>query len=97
VREVEERAADQEAKRQRAEGQLSTLVYNLDKAEAVVKQKEVDADVFPAGFSVMIAHEALRAEIGKMCSGGNVGFERAGQDHGKRSRRHAQEHATERE
>lgn len=43
---MDDRAADQEAKRQRAESQLSTLVYNLDKAEAVVKQKEVGAPYF---------------------------------------------------
>lgn len=48
LREVEERASDLDAKRQRSESQVSTLIYNLDKAEAAVKQKEVRDLLLPA-------------------------------------------------
>jgi chromosome segregation ATPase len=39
LRKAEQKAIDEQTLRQQGEAQLSTLVYNLDKAEAALKQK----------------------------------------------------------
>ena len=40
LRKAEQQAIDEQTLRQKGEAQLSTLVYNLDKAEAALKQKD---------------------------------------------------------
>ena len=64
LRNAEQKAADEETLRQKSETQLSTLVYNLDKAETSLKQKDGElADLRVQLASLTQSIEEMKATI----------------------------------
>ena len=64
LRKAEQKAADEETLRQKSETQLSTLVYNLDKAETSLKQKDGElVDLRAQVASLTQSTEEMKATI----------------------------------
>jgi chromosome segregation ATPase len=64
LRKAEQKTIDEQTLRQRGEAQLSTLVYNLDKAEAALKQKNGElASLRAQATSLTQSIEEMKATI----------------------------------
>lgn len=64
LRKAEQKAIDEQTSRQQGEAQLSTLVYNLDKAEAALKQKNGElASLRDQAASLTQSVEEMKATI----------------------------------
>ena len=64
LRKAEQKAIDEQTSRQQGEAQLSTLGYNLDKAEAALKQKNGElASLRDQAASLTQSVEEMKATI----------------------------------